>query len=48
MESGVAGDHTSTLKSELGYLRSESLQAPGNGGLEFEETLVFYGVCSLT
>lgn len=46
MEPGVAGDHTPTLKSELGYLRLESLQALGNGDFEVEETLVsFYGEC---
>ena len=41
MKPGVAGDHTPTLKSELNYLKFESLQALGNGGLEVEETLVF-------
>ena len=40
----MAGDHTPTLKSELGYLRLESLQALGNGGFEVEETLIFSGV----
>lgn len=45
MEPGVAGDHTPTLKSELGYLRLESLQALGNGDFEVEETLVFSGEC---
>ena len=46
VEPGVAGDHTPTLKSELGYLRLESLQALGNGDFEVEETLVsFYGEC---
>lgn len=44
MEPGVAGDHTPTLKSELGYLRLESLQALGNGDFEVEETLVFSGI----
>ena len=39
---------TPTLKSELGYLRLESLQALGNGGFEVKETLVFGGVCVLT
>ncbi|KAH9750100.1 Endoglucanase 25 [Citrus sinensis] len=34
VEPGVAGDHTPTLKSELGYLRLESLQALGNGDFE--------------
>ena len=43
MEPGVADDHTPTLKSELGYLRLESLQALGNGDFEVEETLVFSG-----
>ncbi|GAY46335.1 hypothetical protein CUMW_096280 [Citrus unshiu] len=32
VEPGVAGDHTPTLKSELGYLRLESLQALGVAG----------------
>ena len=41
----MAGDHTPTLKSELGYLRLESLQSLGNGGFEVEETLVFRSVC---
>ena len=45
MEPGVAGDHTPTLKSELGYLRLESLQALGNRGFEVEESLVFSGEC---
>lgn len=45
MEPEVAGDHTPTLKSELGYLRLESLQALSNGGFEVEETLVFRVVC---
>ena len=45
VEPGVAGDHTPTLKSELGYLRLESLQALGNGDFEVEETLVFCGEC---
>ena len=45
MEPGVAGDHTPMLKSELGYLRLENLQALGNGGFEVEEILVFSGVC---
>ena len=45
MEPGVARDHTSTLKSELGYLRLESLQTLGNESFEVEETLVFGGVC---
>ena len=45
VELGVAGDHTPTLKSELAYIRLESLQALGNGGLEVEETLVFPSVC---
>ena len=45
VEPGVAGDHPPTLKSKLGYLRLESLQALGNGGFEVEETLVFGGVC---
>ena len=45
VEPGVAGDHTPTLKSELGYLRLESLQALGNGDFEVEETLVFFGEC---
>ncbi|KAH9679141.1 hypothetical protein KPL71_025996 [Citrus sinensis] len=44
VELGVAGDHTPTLKSELGYLRLESLQALGNGDFEVEETLVLSGV----
>ena len=43
MESGVSGNHTPTLKSELDYLRLESLQALGNGGFEVEETLIFHG-----
>ena len=43
VEPGVAGDHTPTLKSELGYLRLESLQALGNGGFEVEETPSFFG-----
>ena len=47
VEPGVAGDHTPTLKSELGYLRLESLQALGNGGFEVEEIL-FLCVCVLT
>ena len=38
VEPGVAGDHTPTLKLELGYLRLESLQALSNGGFEVEET----------
>ena len=37
----MAGDHTPTLKSELSYLRLESLEALGNGGFEVEETLFF-------
>ena len=41
----MAGDHTPMLKSELGYLRFESLQALGNGDFEVEETLVFGGEC---
>ena len=45
VEPGLASDHTPTLKSELGYLRLESLQALGNGGFEVEETLVFCGEC---
>ena len=45
MEPGVAANHTPTLKSELSYLRLESLQALGNGGFEVEETLVFCGEC---
>ncbi|KAK9214688.1 hypothetical protein WN944_006687 [Citrus x changshan-huyou] len=40
VEPGVAGDHTPTLKSELGYLRLESLQALGNG--DFEEYSYFH------
>ena len=36
----MAGDYSPTLKSELGYLRLESLQALDNGGFEVEETLV--------
>ena len=44
VESQVASDHTSTLKSELGYLKLESLQALCNRGFEVEETLVFYGM----
>ena len=43
VELGVAGDHTLTLKSELDYLRLESLQALGNEGFEVEETVVFRG-----
>ena len=39
VEPGLAGDHTSTLKSELGFLRLQSMQALSNGGLEVEETL---------
>ena len=39
----MAGDHTPTLKSELGYLRLESIQALGNGGFDVEETLIFPG-----
>lgn len=42
VEPGVAGDHTPTLKLELGYLRLESLQALGNGDFEVEGTLVFW------
>ena len=45
VEPGVVGDHTSTLKSKLGYFRLESLQALGKGGFEVKETLVFGGVC---
>ena len=41
VEPGVAGDYIPKLKSELGYLRLESLQAFSNGGFEVEETLVF-------
>ena len=41
----VAGDHTPTLKSELGYLILENLQALSNGGFEVEKTLVFRVVC---
>ena len=44
----MADDHTPTLKSELGYLRLESLQALGNGGFEVEETLIFFVVSVLT
>ena len=44
-EPRVAGDHTPTLKLELGYLKLESLQALGNGDFEVEETLVFCGKC---
>ncbi|KAL9439838.1 hypothetical protein AB3S75_018662 [Citrus x aurantiifolia] len=32
VELGVAGDHTMTLKLELGYLRLEILQALGTTG----------------
>lgn len=46
VEPGVARDHTPTLKSELGYLKLESLQALGNRGFEVKETLIFGGgVC---
>lgn len=31
-EAGVAGEHIQTFKSELGYLKLESLQTLGNGG----------------
>ena len=41
----MTGDHTVTLKSDLGYLRLETLQALYNGGFEVEETLAFGGVC---
>ncbi|KAK9177887.1 hypothetical protein WN943_027077 [Citrus x changshan-huyou] len=40
VEPGVARDHTSTLKSELGYLRLESLQTLGNES--FEEYSYFH------
>ena len=43
VESGVVGNHTPMLKSELGYLRLEITL--GNGGFEVEETLVFRVVC---
>ena len=43
VEPGVAGDHNSMLKSELGYLTLESLQALSNGSFEVEETLIFPG-----
>ncbi|KAK9187304.1 hypothetical protein WN944_018696 [Citrus x changshan-huyou] len=45
VEPRVVGDHTPTLKSELGYLRLESLQALSNRGFEVEETLAFLVVC---
>ncbi|KAK9187310.1 hypothetical protein WN944_018702 [Citrus x changshan-huyou] len=45
VEPRVVGDHTPTLKSELDYLRLESLQALSNRGFEVEETLAFLVVC---
>ena len=45
VEPRVASDHTLTLKSELGYLMFESLQAFGNEGFEVEKNLIFGGVC---
>lgn len=47
MELGVVDDHTPMLKSELGNLKFESLQALGNGGwrLKITSTHFLFLVC---
>lgn len=45
VEEEVVGIRTTTLKSELGYLGFESLQALCNGGWRLKETSSFFVEC---